>query len=356
MATVTKTILKNKFENGARPSADDFIDLFDSYLHKTEDGVLFEDENVSFPGGVRLGDSVSTEPGTLRFHNNRVQINNGDWEDIASGGGGAFQTIEGSTSVTYSAGSVGIGTFSVATPPTHRLEVELGRNTGEDERVRFGNVVCSNGPSLGTTGYAYFYNHGVSDNINAGYALRQSSDGQVHLNAPANTPLSIRQNGTNVRLGVTDGGNVVVGSEVDLNTVAASYAFQVSGSAFKSEGGDNWNVLSDIRVKEDVRDLEAGLEELMRIRPVRFCYNGKGGTRRGEQGVGVIGQEIEQVLPEMIQSAPGGGEFDQDDLRVYNGSALKYVLVNAVKQLAEQVEELKLALAESKNAELKEVK
>lgn len=339
----TKSELEIKFRNGARPSKDDFKDIFDSFVHKEEDGLEVDEEgNIQFTGGVQLGDHDHEALGSLRFHDNKVQYFNGEWLDIASGSGGVFQPVDSSTAVAYTAGNVGIGTF--AAPPTYRLEVNLGRNTGEAERVRFGNFVCSNGPSLGTSGYAYIYNDGVSDNVNAAYALRQSPDGQVHINAPDSIPLSIRQNGTTVRLGVTANGNVVVGSEVDLT--GAAYAFQVSGAAFKSAGGDNWNVLSDIRVKEEVRDLEAGLAELMRIRPVRFRYNGKGGTCRGEEGVGIIGQEIEQVFPEMVQQVTGGEEFKYDDLRIYNGSALKYVLVNAVKQLSEQVRELKQALAE----------
>jgi hypothetical protein len=64
----------------------------------------------------------------------------------------------------------------------------------------------------------------------------------------------------------------------------------------------------------------------------------------------VLGQEIEQVFPEMIRRAPGGlnGEPDTEDLRIYDGSALTFVLVNAVKELAAKVEQLEQALAESR--------
>jgi hypothetical protein len=49
----------------------------------------------------------------------------------------------------------------------------------------------------------------------------------------------------------------------------------------------------------------------------------------------------------MIRRVPGGlpGESDQEDLRVYDGSALTFVLVNAVKELAGKVERLEQALA-----------
>ena len=343
----TKSELEIRFQNGNRPSQTDFKEIFDSYVHKEEDGLSVDDDgNVVFNSGIRLSDNEFGELGALRFHNNQVEFFNGDWVPIASGSGGAFQPIDSGTAVTYAAGNVGVGAF--ATAPTYRLEVNIGRNTGEAERVRFGNVVCSNGPTLGTAGYAYFYNQSVSDNINAAYALRQSADGNVHLNAPNGVPVSIRQNGTTVRLGVTASGNVVIGGETDL--VAEPYVFQVAGSAFKNDGEGAWNVLSDARVKEDVSNLDVGLEELMRVRPVRYRYNGKAGTRRGKNGIGIIGQEMEKIFPEMIHQVAAGEEFEEENLRVYNDSALTYVLVNAVKQLAEQVRELQQELVEAKNS------
>jgi hypothetical protein len=83
---------------------------------------------------------------------------------------------------------------------------------------------------------------------------------------------------------------------------------------------------------------------------VRFRYNGRAGTPTGQEGVGVLGQEIEQIFPEMIRRVPGGmdGETDAEDLRIYDGSALTFVLVNAVKELAGKVERLEQALAETR--------
>ena len=98
-----------------------------------------------------------------------------------------------------------------------------------------------------------------------------------------------------------------------------------------------------------MRDLEVGLAQLRQVRPVRFRCNGRAGTPAGLAGVGVIGQEIEKIFPEMIRRVPGGvdGEPGLEDLRIYDGSALTYVLVNAVKELAGKVEQLEQALAEA---------
>jgi len=98
-----------------------------------------------------------------------------------------------------------------------------------------------------------------------------------------------------------------------------------------------------------VRDLDVGLAQLRQVRPVRFRCNGRAGTPAGLAGVGVIGQEIEKIFPEMIRRVPGdvAGEPDLEDLRIYDGSALTFVLVNAVKELAGKVERLEQVLIET---------
>lgn len=345
MSERNRQYLKQEFQDGERPSGEDFSDLMDSFLNISDDGLSVDSEsNLRLSRGLALGDSNSTLAGTLRFNSGQMQYYNGTiWTNLATGSGGAFQPIGNAGAVTYTGGNVGIG---IATAPTYRLEVELAANTGESQRVRFGNAVCSNGEAAFAS-YAYFSHRNRTSNTS--YGFRQGAEGQVHINAPTGQPVSIRQNGTTVRLGITANGRIVVGSESEL-AGADQHVFQVSGSAFKTEGGNTWAVPSDLRVKEEVRDLEAGLDQLLHVRPVRFRYNGKAGTCPGEEGVGVIGQEMEMVFPEMVQRIPRVEGLEGDDFRVYNGSALTYVLVNAVKELAARVEQLEAALADLRKA------
>jgi hypothetical protein len=259
-----------------------------------------------------------------------------------------FQPLGVTGAVQYASGNVGIGAgFSAATPPSSRLQVTLGANTAPSEQVRFGNVACCNGGAGTFAGYAVFA-HG-SHASDSDFALRQGPNGDVQVNAAAGQPLSFRQHGDTIRLGISVAGNVVVGSAADLPG-AGTAVLQVAGDAFKLSGSASWLVPSDARLKEDVRELEAGLAQLRRVRPVRFRYNGRAGTPAGQEGIGVLGQEIEKIFPETIRRAPGvlDDEPDMDGLRIYDGSALTYVLVNAVKELAGKVERLEQALAEAR--------
>jgi hypothetical protein len=265
-----------------------------------------------------------------------------------SAGLGAFQRVGTGGAVAYAGGNVGIGASFATNPPTRRLEVNLGDNIAPTEQVRFGNVVCCNGEAGALAAYAVFSHS--SHASNSRFALRQGPNGDVDINAVNGQPVSIRQNGDTVRLGISTAGHVIVGSAADLPGAPATALLQVAGDAFKLAGSASWLVPSDARLKEDVRELEAGLAQLRRVRPVRFRYNGRAGTPAGQEGVGVLGQEIEKIFPEMIRRVSGGldGEPGTEDLRIYDGSALTFVLVNAVKELARKVEQLEQALAEAR--------
>ena len=161
----------------------------------------------------------------------------------------------------------------------------------------------SSAPTAPASAFADFavfaHQQQAAANVNANLRAAAVAHGPVHLNAPRNQVVSIRQGGVSVRLGVSAAGNVIVGGESDLAGAPAGAIFQVNGDVFKSTPGV-WGA-SDARVKEDVRDLELGLSELRQVRPVRFRYNGRAGTPAGRASVGVLGQEIETIVPETVQ-------------------------------------------------------
>lgn len=311
---------------------------------------------VSFPPYVD-GETI-VQAGGLDGFNARFDAIKGELVKISSvfaqvsAGLGAFQPVVGTGgAVAYGGGNVGIGaSFSPTNLPAYRLEVNLAANdtATTTERVRFGNAVCCNGSAAAFAGYAVFSHRSNASDSN--FALRQGPNGDVQINATAGQPITFLQSGSSVRMGITSAGHVVVGSDADLPGAGAA-PLQVAGEAFKlTPGHDVWQIPSDARLKEDVRDLDVGLAQLRQVRPVRFHCNGRAGTPAGLAGVGVIGQEIEKIFPEMIRRVPGdvAGEPGLEDLRIYDGSALTYVLVNAVKELAGKVEQLEQALAETR--------
>lgn len=89
---------------------------------------------------------------------------------------------------------------------------------------------------------------------------------------------------------------------------------------------------SDIRVKENIQDLEGSLDKVTQLRGV--SYNKIGSE---EKSIGVIAQEIKEVLPEVVKEGEDGM------LSVAYGN-ITAVLIEAIKEQQKQIDELKAQL------------
>ena len=93
---------------------------------------------------------------------------------------------------------------------------------------------------------------------------------------------------------------------------------------------------SDLRSKNKGEAFTKGLDIINQINPVNFTKKeGFGATDVNH--VGIIAQELEQILPEAIKI---GKCQDIEDFRFYDQSVLLYTLLNAVKELSQKVNQL----------------
>ena len=105
-----------------------------------------------------------------------------------------------------------------------------------------------------------------------------------------------------------------------------------------SNGGRNLNgdftatgnvtAFSDARLKENVETIEGALEKVSQMRGVMY-------DKDGERGTGVIAQEMQQVMPEVVMDS-GRGDY----LSVAYGNIVG-VLIESIKELKAEIEELK---------------
>ncbi|MBK9735084.1 MAG: tail fiber domain-containing protein [Saprospiraceae bacterium] len=122
---------------------------------------------------------------------------------------------------------------------------------------------------------------------------------------------------------------------------SGSQKLNVYGSAYKNDGSTAWVNTSDKRLKEDISDYHDGLLEVLKIHPVWYKYKKESECDTTQKHIGVIAQEIQKVAPYMISNstklAPDGTPYLQLD-----NSAMTYMLINAVKELAVQNEALRI--------------
>jgi len=82
----------------------------------------------------------------------------------------------------------------------------------------------------------------------------------------------------------------------------------------------------------------------MKLRGVKFDWNAT--SRKGKQDIGLIAQEVEKVLPEVVSTKTlRVGEFgrdgDEKDFKTISYEKMVGVLVEAIKELKQEIEELK---------------
>lgn len=118
---------------------------------------------------------------------------------------------------------------------------------------------------------------------------------------------------------------------------------------------------SDARVKENVKDIENGLNKVLELRPISYdikesFYDSildKEGKQYamehgGKNRIGFISQEVQQVMPELVSEEPQSG------LLGINTIDMIPYLVQAIKEQQKEIEDLKKQLHNDGNtAELK---
>lgn len=148
----------------------------------------------------------------------------------------------------------------------------------------------------------------------------------------------------------TNGGSLTEKMRIDedgnvgIGTTAPTALLSVNGTANKP-GGGSWAVFSDARSKENVIDYKKGLNELLKLRPVSFNY--KSEFNWGNKTyVGLIAQEVEKVVPTMVEEKEINGI---KDFKEVDPNEINYMLINAIKEQQKMIDDLKKEVELLKN-------
>jgi hypothetical protein len=140
-------------------------------------------------------------------------------------------------------------------------------------------------------------------------------------------------------------GSSCSGTCFDIATSSLLFDFVSNGQAYKP-GGGNWAAISDARLKEDIHPYTRGLAELRALRPVRYKYKKEYWAASDRHFTGLIAQEVQDVVPEMVHPYKFQAIGDRLlDVLAVDPSDLTYMLINAVKELDAENQQLKARLA-----------
>lgn len=130
----------------------------------------------------------------------------------------------------------------------------------------------------------------------------------------------------------------------------------ITGNNATKNTGTVWINPSDERTKDNIQPYPQGLAAINALKPSTFEFNGAAGTVKGATGIGLIAQEVEPVMPELIRhyqwtrqpkdGVAGMSGVTEDpgpeatDYLALDQTALTMALINAIKELTARVEEL----------------
>ena len=235
----------------------------------------------------------------------------------------AFSTSSVERMRITSAGKIGIGTSS----PLASLAISGGGILGTQDGDYF-------------SGGAYF-DASLKNSVSSqgGWAVRNTSGVfTVYTGVSPGTAGSTLSDFSE-KFRIDGSGNVGIG------TTSPSYQLQLSSDSAAKPSTNTWTIASDGRLKTETGEYTKGLDAVCALRPVTYKYNGKGGFQDTEtENISIIAQEAVDHFPECVGSYKGVLDGEETDILNWNGHALTFALVNAVKELSAKIETLETRL------------
>ena len=156
-----------------------------------------------------------------------------------------------------------------------------------------------------------------------------------NINIKSFNSLGIDDNATSTKITISNTG-------LGINDTSPGVALDVDGAG-RFTGNLTAYYSSDIRLKDNIRPIENSLFKISKLRGVEFDWNEKADVVEREKGhdIGLIAQEVEEVLPEIVTTRKDGYKAIQYDKVVS-------LLVQGINEQQKQIEELKNEIIEVK--------
>lgn len=221
------------------------------YLDDGDTGMFLASTGVTaFSSGGTQVMTIPTGTGT----NGQVLTTNGSgtasWTTVSSGGGGGLVTSLTTTGTSGAASLSGGGVLNIP---------------------NYANTTYSNGAGLDITGTTFSVSTDLRTDVDY---IGNSSDDYIDMSA-ANV-LKFFVSG-NEAFRIDTSGNIHAAQDV--------VAFSTT--------------ISDARLKEDVETIESASEKVSQLRGVEYTW--KKGGRKGQREIGLIAQEVEEVIPSIVR-------------------------------------------------------
>jgi len=296
---------------------------------------------------MRIGDAGSnyydigrnTTDGLLTFYGNQTAAS-----------GYKFSTVDGDRMIIRTNGNIGIN-GSASADTTYRWLTIYGPSTSGGGMIHLYNSDSTVGINMFNNNLAGYFGtstaHPLVFRINNGEVARFDTGGNLLIGTDTNIgqTVQLQLSGYNSTGGTGYHTFLAVKNTYGSATTPTKYfrlnttgGIEIINSAYSAilltlDNSGNLTALanitaySDVNLKTDISTIDNALDKVSRMRGVMF-------TRKdtGTRGTGVIAQEIQKILPEVVQEG--------ENLSVAYGNIVG-VLIEAIKELKAEIETLK---------------
>jgi endosialidase-like protein len=314
------------------------------------------------------GNNVATAVGTFGTLNNKTIefISNGAKQGtLTKGGLWGFGTLSPSAKVHINSNSA-TGQFPLRVGIDGSTKFWVSNNGGVGIGIPQFDVTPANGLYVfGNTGIGTIFPEAnlhvfrgsagtITAQPNAPLVVENSTDNYINLLAPSANKRGILfgDNLNNAAGGIIYSNNIMEfrtnGNKTQmLLSQGATYTLEVFGSALAIDG--MW-VDSDLKLKKDINDFSSALDVIKQLRPKTYFFKKeeyKNLNLSSSKQHGFVAQELEKVLPELVQSSQqpvrikANGEPEMEDVKSVNYIELIPILTKALQEQQQQIDELK---------------
>ena len=304
----------------------DFVVGGVTLLEINEQGGQYDYGQLNAPLFIISDDSSgTTSPPTLRLQNTHTTLTSNDvigridvkasGDDHTSANDGIVSRIE-----TISIGHMGGGGLTDDTPVA--MIFKVGDNDTGDLVESMRLIWTTASEYVGLFAGPVRTTNGTS--AAPAYQFGSVDDGFFHQTSSPGAGIKVMVNGANEAL-FADGG--------DFHSDGDVIAFSTT--------------ISDERLKDDVVTIESPIDKIKRLRGVEYVWNT--GKRKGQKDLGVIAQEVEKVIPEIVKEKIMPFIDDTDtNYKTVDYEKLSAVLIEGMKEQQKQIDELRREVEELK--------
>ena len=281
------------------------------------------------------------------------------WYNAPSNSSGAGAALTFTQAMTLDAsGNLGVGTTS----PVAQIDANKGGNAYSGNLYLTGKftdgTAALKGVALGydntsQTGIVYAYTGSAASNL-AFYTYPGSGSATEQARIDSSGNFLVGQTSVNqtvVGFSVTPSGIISTALTASTSAQNTYHVYSTGAGAYRFYVGLNGTInatsvvisaISDQRLKENVRDIDTGLDAIMALQPRRFDWKeGKGQDKKNVAGF--IAQEFETVFPECVGTSIAGE--DGIEYKNINHETLIPTLVKAIQEQQAMIESLRQRLS-----------